>query len=129
MIGLILTLVIAVALSYFALQNTQPVTVRLQGYVFDGIPLFLVAMASMVIGIAVSFAISLVDSLSNAFTLLGKDHKIRETERTAEVYENKIRDLEVENERLRGKTHHDYATQSAFSKPNVVQRLRHRLSV
>ena len=125
MLGLLLGVIFAAA----ALQNTQYVTLHFQNYV-TSVPLYLVAIASMLVGVIVTATIALVGALSSSLSMFGKDIHIKSTENALQRLENKIHDLEIENARLKGtKGEAHFMKQSAFDKPNVFQKIRHRLSV
>jgi uncharacterized integral membrane protein len=129
MIVLLATLALGLIFSYFALQNTQPVTVRLENFVFGNIPLYMVAIGSMLLGILLSLIISLTESITSAINMYGKDRKIKKTEDSLQNLETRIHELEAENARLRRNSHQPTFRQSAFEKPNFFQKMRHRLSV
>lgn len=128
MIALILALMAGLVFSFFALQNTQLVNLQFQNYMVEGIPLYIVAVSSMLIGVVISFAISLASSLSSQMTIFSKNQKIKATENSLSQLEDKIAKMEEENEKLRsqGETK-PIIHQSPFARPNLFQRLRHRL--
>lgn len=128
MISLVFALFIALIFSYFALQNTQPVTLRFQEYVITNIPVYIALITSMVFGVVVSLLFSLADSISNGIIMFGKDQKLRSSERIINRDNEKIRQLEAEVSKLRTAAPIPFR-QSAFAKPNFFQRFRHRLSV
>ncbi len=105
MLALILVLVAGLAFSFFALQNTQTVSLYFREFAINNVPLYIVTIVSMIIGIALSLIISLAGSISSAVTMFGKDRKIKSSENELHNLEDKIQRLEVENATLRGKKH------------------------
>ena len=128
MIGFVFGLLVALIFSYFALQNSEPVDLRFGQYIAPNIPVYIIAIISMVTGVILSLIFSLTESLSAAMTIFGKDRKIKVAENNLATLENKMHNLEMENARLK-ETRHYFARQSLFDKPNVFQRIRNRLSV
>lgn len=130
MLEMILGILVAIIFSFFALQNTQPVTLHLQNYVIDNVPVYLVAITSLLIGIILSFVASLAGSISSAVAIFDKDQKIRNTQKALDKLHDKIDELESENQRLKASRNApQFMHQSAFEKPNFFQRIRHRLSI
>lgn len=128
--SLILALVVGLGFSYLALQNTQGVTLQFQQWQITNIPVYVLVIASMLIGLFISFAISLADSIAQTMTMFSKDHKIKSTEKSLESLEGKIHQLEIENARLKTMRHEpSFMRQSMFEKPNIFQKLRHRFSI
>ena len=98
---LIITVLLGLVLAYFATQNTQSVSVNFAGNILT-VPLYILAIVSVLIGLLISGIISMIDSLSSSLALHSKDTKIRQKEQTLEQLSAKIHNLEVENARLRG---------------------------
>jgi hypothetical protein len=71
-------------------------------YGLQGIPLYAVILGAILFGIFVSWIISLVGLISTSLALRSKDGKIRDAETQTSKYEERIHELELENERLRG---------------------------
>lgn len=128
MIGLITGFILAIVFSYAALQNSQPVNLQFQQFTLSGIPLYLVVITAMLIGAVLALIIGLAGSISTAISLFSRDRKLKTTQSTLDDLENKIHGLELENARLRASYRPNFMQQSSFSKPNFLQRLRHRLS-
>lgn len=101
MAALIITVLLGLLFAWFATANNQSVSVNVAGNLFT-IPLYMLAIVSVLIGLLVSAIISAIDSLSSMFALRSRDHKIRQREQTVEQLSSKVHDLELENARLRG---------------------------
>jgi uncharacterized integral membrane protein len=100
--GWIAALFLGVALALFAVQNQQATSVQMLGTVYDGIPVWLVMVASALLGAIMVVLISLVDRLrwfvdSRHSKKVLLAHKKMIVER-----DNRIHELEQEIFRLRG---------------------------
>ncbi|MCR4324747.1 MAG: lipopolysaccharide assembly protein LapA domain-containing protein [Candidatus Curtissbacteria bacterium] len=127
MISLIFTLLVALVFSFFALQNTAPITLRVFGYTFTNVPLYVITIASILIGVGISSIVYLARSITDSLTIFGKNRRIRSREEEINKLHAKIDELETENSRFKAGKPAPFI-QSSFSKPNVFQRIRGRLS-
>ena len=107
MLTLIVLLVLGLVLGIFAIQNNSSVTLHYGGYVMSGIPLYMVVIGSMLIGVAISWILSLFGMASTAMQLSGKNRTIRQYSDRTNALEEKMHNLEIENERLKGDTHEE----------------------
>lgn len=105
MITLILVLISAITLALFATQNTQAVFIAFGNYRLSGIPLYLVVLAALLLGIIISWFISLFGSVSSFFTLHGINKEIDNSEKEVMSLTKRVHELELENERLKTKLH------------------------
>lgn len=103
MFALIVLIVFGIVIAYFATQNTQPVSIMLAGYPVSGIPLYLIVLGSLLLGFVVSWVISLVDVISSALKMHNKDSEIQNSSKKIADLKNRVHQLELENERLKGK--------------------------
>lgn len=103
MFNFIFLLVLALIFGYFATQNTQNITITVASYTLSSIPLYAVVGITLLIGLSFFWLISLVDSLSSAIKLRGKEHKIKDANKTIQNLNKQIKELEIENARLKGK--------------------------
>jgi len=129
-VALILTTIVGLVFAYLATQNTVRVDLNLSGYVLN-IPIYLVALGSLLIGFLISSIVSIIDSISAFFTIHDKDHKIRVGQRTVGQLEDRIQQLEIENAQLKGQKGEQVNSQKAIEKehhPRLIDRLRHNLS-
>jgi uncharacterized membrane protein len=97
----ILLLVFGGAMVYLAQNNLMLVTVRLGSYVISGIPLFYVIIGSLLTGLVLAYLMYLVNSIFTAFTMRGKDNKIKQGKSDIVDLTKQIHKLELENERLK----------------------------
>lgn len=101
MLLLIVTFIFGAFLAFFATQNTNGVDISYLGYQWQNIPLYMVVIGSILVGLIIAGIISVINSFTNTFTLMGKDHKIKESTRAATDLQKKIDDLEIDNSRLK----------------------------
>lgn len=101
MAGLIIIVAIGAIIAFFATQNTSHVSVSFLGYLIT-VPLYAVVIGSLLVGFLVSWIFSLVDSVSSFLKIHGKENKIRKDQKEIEDLKKHIRDLELENENLKG---------------------------
>jgi len=101
MLALVIAVMFGLAIGYFATQNTAPVTIRMAEYALEEIPLYLVVVGSLLVGLFVAWILYIAQALSARLTIYGKDQVVRKTRRTVTDLEQRVHELEVENERLR----------------------------
>lgn len=101
MLTLILFLVVGAIMVYLAQNNLMLVTLHLGKYVFSGIPLFYIIIGSLLTGLVLAYLVYLVNSIFTAFTMHGKDNKIKQTKNEIVDLTKQIHQLELENERLK----------------------------
>lgn len=99
MFTLILLVILALGFSYFATENTRLSTITLTGYALQ-VPLYILIGVTLLLGLAFSWLISLLDSLSSAIKLRGKEHVIKDAKTTIQELTKKINQLEIENAKL-----------------------------
>jgi len=100
MLVLILFLVIGSALVYISKFNFTPVSVNLGFYSFSDIPLFYVIVSSLLFGLVLSYLAYLVHSISNSFTIRGKNNEIKKNKEEVLELTKRVHQLELENEKL-----------------------------
>ena len=100
---IILLLILALVFGYFATQNTQHISITIANYTLSSIPLYAVVGLTLLIGLSFSWLVSLIDSFSIAMKLRGKEHKIKDANKTIQDLNKQVKDLEIENSRLKGK--------------------------
>lgn len=116
MLVLMVMFIFALGVAFFATQNTNGVTVVLANTPISGIPMYIIVLASILVGLFMAWIISLVDAIASFFTLRGKDSTIAATKTRIRELENKVHDLEIENTRLREHKVHD-------TRPTIRERL------
>lgn len=101
MLALLIAVVFGAAVGYFATQNTIPVTIRMAEYAIEDVPLYLVVIGSLLIGLFVAWILYVARSVSSSLAMRGKNSEVRRARETIAELETRVRDLEVENARLR----------------------------
>ncbi len=101
MLALLIAVVFGAAVGYFATQNTIPVTIRMAEYAIEDVPLYLVVIGSLLIGLFVAWILYVARSVSSSLAIRGKNTEVRRARETIAGLEERVRDLEVENARLR----------------------------
>lgn len=131
MLTLIAAVILGLVFAYIAVQNTTGVPIRIGVYEWINIPLYIIAIGSLLFGLFISWLLSLVDWIASALTISGKDNALHKAERTIENLDRKIHELELENARLRGeKKEAQVREHVAYTRPpTFFERLRHGLSL
>ena len=96
----ILSLIVGSLLVYISKYNFQPVTVNLGFTVFPGVPLFYIIMVSLLTGLALSYLVSLIQSVSTSFVLRGKNMEIKKKKDEVLELTKRVHQLEIKNEKL-----------------------------
>ncbi len=129
MATLILAILLGLAFSYFATQNTQGISLAPWQYSFANIPLYVVILGALLLGVAIAVLFSLLSSISTALTLRGKDNEIQKNRSSVQELQERVHELEVENARLKGeeveeKETRTYQTPEVRREPSFLDRLR-----
>ena len=114
MLTLILLLVTGSLFVYISKFNFMLVSVNLGMYTISNIPLFYVIVASVVLGLVLSYLFQLAQSISNSFTLRGKNNEIKKGEGEILELTKRVHQLELENEKVRNGTDSEPTDQNAM---------------
>jgi uncharacterized integral membrane protein len=106
MLVLLIAVAFGLAVGYFATQNTTPVTIRLGDYALEEVPLYVVMVGSLLAGLLIAWILYIARTVSSRLTIAGKDKAVRRSRQTVAELEQRVRDLELENERLRAAAPH-----------------------
>lgn len=101
MLILIALLVTGTAMAYLAQNNLTLVALHLGTLVIPAIPLFYVIIGSLLSGLGLAYLIYLVHSIFTAFTIHGKDKKIKQGNSDILDLTKRIHQLELENEHIK----------------------------
>jgi len=101
MLVLFVAVISGVAIAYFGMQNISPVTIRLNEYVWDDVPLYLVIVGSLFVGRFMAWILYFARSVSSTLTIYGKDRAMKKTKHTVADLEHRVQELEAENARLK----------------------------
>lgn len=97
MLALILLIIFGLGTALFATQNTGMVHITIANYLMNGIPMYVVVICSLLLGVFISWLVSLVDSISSTFTMYGKDSEIKKAHKTIDNLREEIHDLQGGN--------------------------------
>ena len=101
MLVLLVAVISGIAIAYFGMQNISPVTIRLNEYVWNDVPLYLVIVGSLFIGLFMAWILYFARSVSSTLTIYGKDRAIKKSKHTVAELEQRVHELEVENAQLK----------------------------
>jgi len=119
MLVLFVAVLFGLAIGYFATQNTTPVTIRVAQYAFEDVPLYLIAVGSLLIGLFIAWILYFARTVSSTVTIYGKDHQVKRAKQTAAVLEHRVHELETENTRLNTNTKHPFPSEPPSHAPSV----------
>jgi uncharacterized integral membrane protein len=117
MLSILFAAIFGLAIGYFAIQNAAPVTIQLGELVFQEVPLYLVAVGSLVFGILIASILYLARTVSANMTIHGRHHQPVTDNKTVVALERRIHDLEIENARL--KASHDNHVRDSEYRPEA----------
>jgi uncharacterized integral membrane protein len=101
MLVLLVAVISGLAIAYFGMQNISPVTIRLNEYVWDDVPLYLVIVGSLFVGLFIAWILYFARSVSSTLTIYGKDRAMKKAKHTVADLEHRVQELEAENARLK----------------------------
>jgi len=111
MLSIFLAVIFGLGVGYFATENTTPVALRFGDFVVDNVPLYLVAVGSLLAGLIIAWLFYLTRSVTNSMTVFGKARDTSTIERGMADLDYRVRELE-----------------SGYSKPRVERSSDSRLS-
>lgn len=101
MATLIVTLLFGLIIAYFAIQNTAVISLNFLNFTMPGIPTYIVVVGALLVGLLLSWILSLLNDIATGFTIRGKDSKIKDySKENAELLKINHQ-LELENTRLK----------------------------
>lgn len=101
MFWIILVAIFAGIFSYFATQNTIPVTINLGPYIFPDIPLYVVILAAILATLLISGFLYVLKSLSASLKIHKRDDDLKNTRNEVAELTKEVHKLELENTKLR----------------------------
>jgi len=99
---LIILIIFGLGMAYFATQNTGLIHLTIANFSSRGIPLYVVIIGSMLLGIFVSWLISLVNALTASVRMRKINTQIRNADKTIDELIKKNAELAKENSLLKG---------------------------
>lgn len=108
MLTLVITVVLGLALAFFATQNTQTVDLNFSTYYLPNIPIYLVALIPLLMGLLASLVIHTIKDLISGFTIDDEKKEIKRlTQENAELTK-RVHKLEIENTKLKAKNGEEF---------------------
>ena len=126
MFALILLIVIGFGMAAFATQNVEAVSINLIGNTLTEIPLYTIVLGSMLLGILISYLISLVNSINSILTIHNKETTINAANKKIEALQETNHSLELDLAQL--KNEHNISPISDEAKPSLKQRFKQAFS-
>ncbi len=118
---LIVAVLFAFVVAFFATQNTTITTLHLANYVFSGVPLYMVMLVALFIGLCIAGIVNLFYSINSTLAIRGKDSHIRKANDTIFTLRKQIDELRSENANLRAEEGQSVAQQTT-EEENTTQR-------
>jgi uncharacterized integral membrane protein len=112
MLVLLVVVICGAAIAYFGMQNISPVTIRLNEFVWNDVPLYQVIVGSLFVGLFMAWILYFARSVSSALTVYGKDRAMKKAKHTVADLEQRVYELEAEKVQLT----------SAFPSPSEAPR-------
>lgn len=113
MITLIVVTIMGLGFAFFATQNTANVIVNIANYSFN-VSLYLVAIASLFLGLFLSLIISVFEGIASSLTIWGKESRIKQADREITEMAKRINRLQLENTHLQTKVEESKKERSRF---------------
>lgn len=133
MFSLILIVIIGLGIALFSQQNTQTANVTVGSYVFPSVPVYLVAIVSMLFGLFIAWILSIMNFFSTLFVLRRKDGAISHEQKRADDLEQTVKELRQENAQLKGSVQREKTVRKEpvlkEERPSFVENMKERLAV
>jgi uncharacterized integral membrane protein len=101
MYTLVIIVISSIIFSYFATLNTKGVDLALGYTTLSDVPMYLVVLASLLIGLLFAGLINAINSFFTGLSINAKNKKIAESKDTIGELTKKIHQLEIENTELK----------------------------
>lgn len=134
MFTLILLIIFSIGIGFFATQNTAPVPVILGTQTLSAVPLYIVMLGALLLGIFISWFISLIDTFFATMTILGKNSALKNTQETIRQLKDDLHKLQLENAELRGARNEAHKTERVVpvervdTEPSTIDKIKHKFS-
>lgn len=104
MATLIVTVLLGSVIAFFATQNTEVISLSFLNYSLKDIPVYIVIVGALLVGLFLSWIISLINGITTGFAMMGKESAIKDYKKENTELLKKIHQLELENTRLKAET-------------------------
>ena len=108
MLSILLAVIFGLGVGYFATENTTPVALRFGDFVIENVPLYLVAVGSILAGLVIAWIFYLTRQVAGSMTMAGKARDTSTIERNMADLNYRVRELEA-----------------GYAKPRLEPRLDH----
>ncbi len=130
MFALILLILFSLGMAFFATQNTGPVDVHMANYLLPRVPIYMVVIGSMLLGIFISWLLSLLGTISSSLTIHGKDAALKKANDTIERLKEDKHNLELEIAHLNGEQKEEHIVKEVDDETveptsSLTNRLKH----
>lgn len=116
MLALLILVVFGLGMAFFATQNVAATTIILAGNVYH-VPLYAVVIGALILGVFVSWLISIVNGLFNALAIHGRDKALQKANEENEELKRRLDELEAE------KPNKSHVVKEETIKPSFFSRL------
>ncbi|MDO8269665.1 MAG: LapA family protein [Candidatus Levybacteria bacterium] len=99
MLAVIITIIFAIGVAYFATLNTSQVLINVPSYSMS-VPLYFVVLASILLGFIFAWVLHLMNAFNSFFAMQGKNRVIKKEKKVNAELTSKVRDLETEKTKL-----------------------------
>ncbi len=101
MTTLLLIVLIGLVISFFATQNTDPISLQFFIYQITEVPKYVVVVGAFLLGLFLSWSINLINNITTGFVMRKKDTKITDFKRENAELVKRVHQLELENAKLK----------------------------
>lgn len=101
MAAIFLSVIFGLGIGYFATQNTAPVAIQMGELILEDVPLYLVVLGSLLLGLFIAWTFYVARTLSTTLAIYGRDSAIKKAKHVVADLEQRVRDLEAANARLK----------------------------
>jgi uncharacterized integral membrane protein len=104
---LIVIILFAILVAYFSIQNTALVTLHFWQYTFPGTPVYVVILASLLVGLIIGWLMYIWKAVFSSFTQRGQEKELKGANKTIVDLTKRVHTLALENARLKGEVDED----------------------
>lgn len=101
MMSILMIALFGLAFAFFAVQNTTPVTIQFGEFMMVDVPLYIVALGSLIAGLLIAWTFYIASMASAFLVIHGKDYEKIKNKKTMANLQQKIGELEAANARPR----------------------------
>ena len=93
MLAILLAVIFGLGVGYFATENTAPIALRFGDFVVENVPLYLVAVGSLLAGLVIAWIFYITRSVTGL--MVGKARDTSTIERSVAQLDYRVRELEA----------------------------------